>query len=133
MRLALGLALTFALAACAGRPEGNLIAMEAHVAGASTVDMLVATTRAPVEEPPGVMFGGERGRGLRFADIAVSIPPDSARKIGDVQWPAQLPGDPAHDFVTLRADRLELAEAKAVFHKRIVANRAHHALVFVHG
>jgi len=133
MRLALLLALTFALAACADRPEGNLIAMEAHIAGASTVDMLVATTRAPVDAPPGVMFGGERGRGLRFADIAVSIPPDGVRKIGDVQWPQQLPGDPARDFVTLRADRMELAEAKTAFDRRIVANPSHHALVFVHG
>ena len=56
--------------------------------------MLVATTRAPVIEP-GVMFGGERGIGLHFADIAVSIPPDSARKIGEVQWPCSPPGDPA--------------------------------------
>jgi esterase/lipase superfamily enzyme len=132
MRRLVVLALAFALVACAERPEGALIAVTAQAPGASTVDMLVATTRAPVETP-GVLFGGERGIGLRFADIAVSIPPDSARKIGDVQWPAQLPGDPARDFVTLRADRLELAEAKAVFHKRIVANRAHHALVFVHG
>jgi esterase/lipase superfamily enzyme len=133
MRIGVVLALTFALAACAGRPEGNLVAMEAHIAGASTVDMLVATTRAPVEAPPGVMFGGERGRGLRFADIAVSIPPDSVRKVGDVQWPAQFPGDPAHDFVTLRADRMELAEAKTAFDRRIAANPGHHALVFVHG
>jgi esterase/lipase superfamily enzyme len=80
-----------------------------------------------------VMFGGERGRGLRFADIAVSIPPDSVRKVGDVQWPQQFPGDPAHDFVTLRADRMELAEAKTAFDRRIAANPGHHALVFVHG
>jgi esterase/lipase superfamily enzyme len=95
--------------------------------------MLVATTRAPVDAPQGVMFGGERGRGLRFADISISIPPDATRKLGDVQWPASQPGDPARDFVTLRADRLELPEAKAVFHRRIADNRAHHALVFVHG
>ena len=37
--------------------------------------MLVATTRAPVSDPAGVMFGGERARGLRFADIEVSIRP----------------------------------------------------------
>src|SRR5579862_4712401 len=132
VRPAAVVALALALSACAVRPEGNLVAIEAHVAGASTVDMLVATTRAPVEAP-GVMFGGERGRGLRFADIEISIPPDAVRKIGDVQWPAQLPGDPARDFVTLRADRMELPEVKAVFHRRIAANRAHHALVFVHG
>jgi len=95
--------------------------------------MLVATTRAPVEEPPGVMFGGGRGIGLRFADISVSIPPDAVRKIGDVQWPQHSPGDPARDFVTLRAGRLDLPEVKALFHRRIAAERGHQALVFVHG
>ena len=133
MRAGFVLALAFALGACAGRPEGNLVAVEARAPGASTVDMLVATTRAPVDAPQGVMFGGERGRGLRFADISVSIPPDAVRKIGDVQWPGSPPGDPARDFVTLRADRMELPEARAIFHKRIAANPSHHALVFVHG
>ena len=69
-------------------------------AGRDVVDMLVATTRAEVSEPPGVMFGGERAIGLAFADIAVSIPPDAVRKIGEVQWPSSPPGDPARDFVT---------------------------------
>ena len=125
--------LALTLVACASRPEGNLIEVTARAPGASEVDMLVATTRAPVEQPPGVMFGGERAQGLRFADIAVSIPPDAVRKIGDVQWPPTPPGDPRRDFVTLRADRIELGEAKSIFHQRIVANRGHHALVFVHG
>jgi esterase/lipase superfamily enzyme len=133
VRRRLVLALTLTLAACAGRPQGDLIPVAVQAPGASTVDMLVATTRAPVDEPPGVMFGGERGVGLRFADIAVSIPPDAARKIGEVQWPQHSPGDPARDFVTLRADRLDLPEIKAVFHRRIAAAHGHQALVFVHG
>ena len=66
---------------CSSRPYGNLI-VGAGVPGASKVDMLVATTRAAVSEPPGVIFGGARGRGLDFADIVISIPPDSARKTG---------------------------------------------------
>jgi esterase/lipase superfamily enzyme len=133
MRATVVFTLAFVLAACAGRPEGNLIAVEAQAPGAGRVDLLVATTRAPVDAPQGVMFGGERGRGLRFADISVSIPPDAVRKVGDVQWPQRLPGDPARDFVTLRADRIELPQAKAIFHRRIAASRSHQALVFVHG
>ena len=125
--------LALTLAACAVRPEGNLVAVEARAPGASEVDMIVATTRAPVDQPPGVMFGGERAQGLRFADIAVSIPPDASRKIGDIEWPPSQPGDPARDFVTLRADRLDLPEVKALFSRRIAANPRHHALVFVHG
>ena len=133
MRPWLALALALFLGACAGRPVGNLVVVEARAPGASTVDMIVATTRAPVEAPPGVMFGGERGIGLRFADISVSIPPDALRKIGDVQWPSSLPGDPAHDFVTLHAQPLLLPEVKALFHTRITAQPTRHALVFVHG
>ena len=132
MRAGLFVALALTLAACASRPEGNLIAVEARAPGASQVDMLVATTRAPAAQP-GVMFSGERARGLHFADITVSIPPDAVRKIGDIQWPASPPGDPAHDFVTLRAERLELQQAREVFNKRIAASPGRHALVFVHG
>jgi len=79
------------------------------------------------------MFDGERRRGLAFADIAVSIPPDAVRKIGEVQWPSTIPGDPAHDFVTLRADRLDLKQAIAAFDSRLRAGSTRHVLLFVHG
>jgi esterase/lipase superfamily enzyme len=97
--------------------------------------MMVATTRAEVAEPPGVMFSGERARGLAFADIAVSIPPDAARKIGDVQWPSHPPGDPALDFVTVRADELDVKQAIADFDGRLMKLKPseRHVLVFVHG
>jgi esterase/lipase superfamily enzyme len=125
--------LAIALGGCAGRPSGNLIAVSASAPGASAVDMLVATTRAEDLSPPGIMFSGERGRGLAFADIVVSIPPDAARKAGEVQWPASIPGDPARDFVTLRADRLDLAQAVAAFDRRLRAEPSRHVLLFVHG
>jgi esterase/lipase superfamily enzyme len=112
---------------------GNLVAVSASAPGTDVVDMLVATTRAQVEDPPGVMFGGERAIGLAFADIAVSIPPDAVRKVGEVQWPASLPGDPAHDFVTTRADRMDLKEARANFDQRIAKTPGRHVLIFVHG
>ena len=125
--------LAFALIGCAGRPSGNLIAVSASAPGASAVDMLVATTRADHPVDPGVMFNGERAHGLAFADIVVSIPPDAARKIGEVQWPSSVPGDPARDFVTLRADRLTLDEARAAFDQRLRAGPSRHVLLFVHG
>ena len=104
---AIGL-LAFALTACAGRPTGNLVVVSATAPGTSTVNMLVATTRADVAQPEGVLFSGERGHGLSFADIGISIPPDSVRKIGEVEWPQSQPGNPARDFVTVRVDRLDL-------------------------
>ena len=122
----------FALAACATRPEGDLTPVAVAAPDASDVEMLVATTRA--EDPnPAVMFNGERAHGLRFAAIGVSIPPDSNRKIGEVQWPSSLPGDPERNFVTLHADRLDLPELKAAFDARLQQGPSSHVLIFVHG
>ncbi len=124
--------LALTLVACAGRPTGNLLAVSATAPGTSTVQKLVATTRESVPDP-GVMFNGERAHGLAFADIAVSIPPDAVRKIGEVQWPASVPGDPAHDFVTMRAERLDLKQAVSAFDSRLQKRAAAHVLLFVHG
>ena len=78
-------------AGCSSRPYGTLV-VGPSAPDASRVDLLVATTRAPVLQPPGVMFGGSRGRGLDFADIVVSIPPASARQPGDVSLPVLAAG-----------------------------------------
>jgi esterase/lipase superfamily enzyme len=101
--------------------------------GASRVDMLVATTRSATGAAPGELFTGERGDILSYAEVAISIPPDAAREIGEVQWPNNSPGDPCTDFVTLRADRLSMGEALSRFDGRIVATPKRQALVFVHG
>ena len=119
-------------ASCSSRPYGTLI-VGSSSPDASKVDILVATTRAPVVEPPGVMFGGSRGRGLDFADIVVSIPPDGARQPGEVQVASSPPGNPEHDFVTLRADRMDLAQARANFNSRIRRTPGRRVLIFVHG
>src|SRR5277367_1039191 len=119
-------------ASCSSRPYGSLI-VGSTAPNANQVDLLVATTRAPVVEPPGVMFGGSRGRGLDFADIVVSIPPDGARQPGEVQLASSPPGDPERDFVILRADRMDLAQAKANFDVRIRRTPGRRVLIFVHG
>jgi esterase/lipase superfamily enzyme len=119
-------------AGCSSRPYGSLV-VGTTTPGASRVDLLVATTRAPVLDPPGVMFGGARGRGLEFAEISVSVPPDGARTAGEVQFPSRPPGDPSRDFVTLRAERLDLAQAKADFNTRVARTPGHKVLIFVHG
>src|SRR5271163_2219737 len=119
-------------ASCSSRPYGSLI-VGSTAPNANQVDLLVATTRAPVVEPPGVMFGGSRGRGLDFADIVVSIPPDGARQPGEVQLASSPPRDPERDFVILRADRMDLAQAKANFDARIRRTPGRRVLIFVHG
>ena len=119
-------------AGCSSRPYGTLV-VGRSAPDASQVDLLVTTTRAPVLEPPGVMFGGSRGRGLDFADIVVSIPPAGARQPGDVTLPSSLPANPERDFAILRADRMDLAQAKANFDARIRRTPGRRVLIFVHG
>jgi hypothetical protein len=58
---------------------------------------------------------------------------EAARKIGDVPWPKKLPGNPATDFVTLKAEDMTLAQATVWFTKRIKATPGRKALVFIHG
>jgi len=119
------------LASCAP-PPGSLIPVAGSAPGASQIEMLVATTRA--RAAPGEMFSGMRGGpGLDFADIIVSIPPGSARQLGEVQRPRELPGNPATDFVTLKTNYNDRAQALATLHRleRMVPKKQ--VLVFVHG
>lgn len=129
-----GIALAVALAAvgCADRPRGVLQPVTTAVPGTSQVDLVVATTREP-SRAPGEVFSGERGDGLAFADIGISIPPASARRIGEVQWPRTLPSNPATDFTTVRANRLTLAEAQQLFRTRVQRTPHGRVMVFVHG
>ncbi|SJZ95791.1 alpha/beta hydrolase [Consotaella salsifontis] len=110
--------------------EGVLLPMGQTVPGASTVNMLVATTRAPSPNP-GVLFSGQRGSGVSVDNIVVSIPPDQNRKIGEVAWPEHVPGDPAKDFTVVSAERVDVEGAQAWY--RSVAGRHRRVLIFVHG
>jgi esterase/lipase superfamily enzyme len=122
------------LASCGGRPQGVLLPVTTVSTGTTRIDLLVATTRQPLPDKQSEMFSGERGKQLSFADIAVSIPPDSAREIGEVQWPASVPGNPAREFVTLSTENIDRPTAVQRFGQRIsqpdVRGRA---IVFVHG
>ncbi|MBA4788564.1 MAG: alpha/beta hydrolase [Rhizobiales bacterium] len=119
------------LAGCASRPAGILIPVQATVPGTSSVQMIVATTRATVSG--GDLYGGERARAPGFAEITVSIPPDGTRAIGEVQWPKSVPGNPQTDFVTTEADIVTQKQAEAWFNQRIRATPGRRALVFIHG
>jgi esterase/lipase superfamily enzyme len=125
--------LGLALAGCAGRPHGMLVPIGQPVTGTNHIDLLVATTRMPNIAEAGEIFNGERGPALAFADIGISVPPDSAREIGEVQWPTSPPGDPTKEFVTLHVDRLDLAQADALFHARLAKTPKHRVLIFIHG
>ena len=121
------------LSACAGRPHGVLLATHEKTEGASLVDMLVITTRSPDQTQPGIMFSGERSGYVSFANIIVSVPPDSNRVIGEVQWPAQHTPNPSHEFSTVEAKILTQTQALTEFDQRIRKTPKRQVLLFVHG
>ncbi|GAU83386.1 alpha/beta hydrolase [Bosea sp. BIWAKO-01] len=131
MRFAAG-ALALLLAGCAGDVQGVLAPVAHGAPDASKVTMLVATTRSP-DPDSGVLFSGERGAKSSFAEITVSIPPERARKVGEVQWPSRLPGDPEREFVTLKVDRLDQTAALARLHATALKTPKRRVLLFVHG
>jgi esterase/lipase superfamily enzyme len=122
-----------ALAGCSS-VKGFLVPVPADydAPGTSHVEMVVATTRTKAASAA-VMFSGGRASEPSFADMIVSIPPDANRKIGQVQWPQQLPGNPAVDFVTLKADIVDKSTAISAFSRLLHQARKKEALVFVHG
>ncbi|GJD91915.1 hypothetical protein BHAOGJBA_5468 [Methylobacterium hispanicum] len=134
LRAALAVLLVLSLPACAGRPTGVLLPIAAvePVPGTSRVDMLVATTRKSATDR-GVLFSGERGDAVAYTDLAVSIPPDATRQPGTVQWPKSLPGNPATDFVALRAEPVDRSRVAAWTGRAAKRGTKRHVLVFVHG
>lgn len=130
LRAALTVSLALSVGACSTL-QGVLVPVDEPVPGTSQVDMLVATTRKKVD--PVQMFSGDRGPGAAFANITVSIPPALARQVGEVQWPSKVPGNPATDFVTLKADVIDRAQALAWFHRTLRKTPKRQVLVFIHG
>jgi len=124
-------ATTIFLAGCAGDVKGVLMPVASTVPGASKVTMLVATTRA-ADPDAGVLYSGERGK-PSFVEMTISLPPDSRRKIGEVQWPSRLPGNPETDFVTLKVDKLDAKTGLARLHERVSRVPKRRVMVFVHG
>jgi esterase/lipase superfamily enzyme len=119
------------LNACASL-RGTLVPVEESVPGASRVDMLVATTRMRANDPE-EFFSGNRGPELSFAEFTVSIPPAANRKEGEVQWPRSVPGNPATDFVTLKADVIDRPQAAAWLRRTVRQVPQRRVLVFIHG
>jgi esterase/lipase superfamily enzyme len=126
-RPAAALALSLAMAACGGTPVGMLTPVETTLPTAR-VDMLAATTRAPSDDPA-VLFSGDRGSGVSFSNIVVSIPPD--REVGSLRWPSSTPADPATDFAVTSVTPLRQDQILSWF--RATHGKARRVFVFVHG
>lgn len=123
----LPLVLAAGLAACASVPQG-LLRPVPPAPDTDSVNMLAATTRAPSSDP-GVLFNGERGEGVSFRNIVVSIPRN--REIGSIQLPRAAPGNAATDFVVTASTPLPKARLADWF--RSAGGRAKRVFVFVHG
>src|SRR5215472_9010025 len=132
--MAAAVALALLCCACAGRPlQGVLVPTAQSAEGTARVPILVATTRQRATGDPGELFSRDGAPEVSYASIIVSIPPDGARKVGEVQWPLAPPGDPQRNFVTVSAEYLDgqsfsravSAEAKQTHRSKV--------LVFVHG
>ncbi|PWL19197.1 esterase [Falsochrobactrum shanghaiense] len=121
----------FLLAGCANRLDGVLMPLGATTPEASIVDLLVATTRRPSGNPA-TLFSGERDSDTSLTDIAVSIPPDRNRKVGEVQWPKKLPPDPMKDFTTVSVTPID-GETGARKWLDEHLTRTRRVMVFVHG
>ncbi|MDQ0348165.1 alpha/beta hydrolase [Ancylobacter vacuolatus] len=131
MRLVV-VALAFALCAgCSNRPVGVLTPVEAAVPGTTKVELLVATTREASNDVA-TLYSGERGAGVSLDAFTVSIPPDSRRQIGEVQWPRSLPPNPETDFATLAVEPLpNVKAARGWLNGHLPKSRR--VLIFVHG
>jgi esterase/lipase superfamily enzyme len=120
------------LPGCGGHPKDVLTPVANTSPNSPKVDMLIATTRSR-STVPGEMFNGERALAPAFADLTVSIPPSKVRKEGQVAWPKRLPSNPATDFATLKADDLNIDEAKRWLSASVRKSPDHSVLVFIHG
>jgi esterase/lipase superfamily enzyme len=106
---------------------------QANTEGTSLVRVLVATKRKRSTTDPGEMFDSGLAEEASYASVTVSIPPDAVRKIGDVQWPATLPGDPGQSFVTVSADYLDKQSFGAALSAAAKKTGRGKVLLFVHG
>jgi esterase/lipase superfamily enzyme len=115
------------------RPTNFLVPTGQQYPDTSRVDILAATTRQAEGAQPGEFYTGERAIGLHFAHIAVSVPPAGGRKSGDVQWPENGGGNPAKEFTTISAERLDKEQALNRFYASLRKTPHRSVLLFVHG
>ncbi len=132
---AAAVALAMCCGACSGRPQqGALVPVsETAVEGTSLVPVLIATTRQRAAGDPGDMFDSTSADQLSYAAVTVSIPPDDARKVGAIQWPLALPGDPRKDFVTTASDYLDKKSFATALSAEAKNTGRTKVLIFVHG
>lgn len=131
-RLTIILPLVVALTGCGGHVKGVMqpLNLAAEPNGNAVVDMLVATSRLPSDDPA-TLFSGERSAHPSITDVAVSIPSDKVRASGTVQWPKKLPPNPQTDFAVVRVKPMETIQDGREWVRK--HSNGGHAMVFIHG
>lgn len=120
--------------ACTSRPTSEVLNPVPVKAASSSkpVKLMVATTRerGGADEQA---FGPERAKSTNYAYLAVSIPPQ--HKVGHIEWPTALPGDPSQHFVATERAKLSRDEFVARLAPGSVrkGEPKSSVLVFVHG
>jgi esterase/lipase superfamily enzyme len=118
---------------CISTPPPSILpgaAIDVGAPGTHQVDMLVMSTRARTSVP-GAIYGGDRARAQSLYHLVVSIPPDNARKVGEVQWPKGPRPDARTDFVAVKASDMNRKDVDRWFLS--VAGKKRKLFVFVHG
>lgn len=111
------------------RPEGLMKPVLTAGSEGTVVPVLVATTRRPTADA-GILFTGERGSRLSFAQIDVSVPP--GHKSGEIEWPDRNPGDPSKNFVTTSVASYD-RKAFVAQVRKLAPSRGRRVMVFIHG
>ncbi len=134
-RIAVLVAAAVALGGCSGAASRDLIATSAINAPASAISgshgIFVATTRAHAKRPAQV-FDGDRGSGLSFAKVDVTVP--AAHEVGQLERPSG--GGKVNPAKHFAATHVSLYAGDAFFREALAADIARNggrALVFIHG
>lgn len=98
-------------------------------AGATRVELLLATTRQPHQDPT-IGFSTRRADHLGYASFAMSVPP--GHRPGKLAWPRAIPPDAANQLCVLDWQRLDRAAFSSELGKSIGSPRRQ-VLIMVHG
>ena len=126
-------ALAALLTGCSARPTSEVLTPVAHAPSFTPkVRMLVATTRSYGTPTDPEAFGAGRSATINHAALTISIPRN--HKPGQIEWPDQVPADPANHFLT--TDRAAISPPAFLdeLRRRVRSSQqAGSVLVFVHG
>ena len=123
--------LVLGLAGCAS-PHGFLEPVAVDAPGTSQVEMVVATTRTRAEPPRKCLPAAGMWR-RASPTLSFQFRPTARAKSATSNGHEQVPGNPATDFVTLKADIIDRPQAIAAFSRLVKNTPKRQVLVFVHG